>query len=287
MKKLLIAGLLLATTAHAASIDRPAGAYTPSTFSNNATKYQDDANAVPRRAISSAKVDGDLNKAYDGINGLDTRLTTLESSGGVSPGNKGAVTVSGSSWTLNSGVVSRTTLASDVSTSLVPVGTVMSYAGPSSTLPLGWALGFGQSVSRTGTYGSLFGIIGTTYGSADGNSFNLPDCRGRVIAYVDNLGGTTASRLTSASIASPTTLGGTGGDQMMQSHAHGITDPGHAHVVPGSNGSGFSAGGGANQFVNTTVNSAAATTGITVNTSGTGVSQNVQPTILMNCIVKY
>jgi microcystin-dependent protein len=45
----------------------------------------------------------------------------------------------------------------------------------------GWLKCDGSSVSRT-TYSALFAIIGTTYGSVNGSSFNLPNCKGRVLA---------------------------------------------------------------------------------------------------------
>jgi len=56
----------------AATWERPAGAYTPTNHSVNITKYQtDSANHV---AISSAKVDGDINKAFQGLNDLESRV---------------------------------------------------------------------------------------------------------------------------------------------------------------------------------------------------------------------
>jgi microcystin-dependent protein len=75
----------------------------------------------------------------------------------------------------------------------------------------------GQAISRT-TYATLFGMVGTQYGSGDGlTTFNLPDKRGRVSAAVDNLnGGTRANRLTIATISTGgggTGLGDTGGAQ--------------------------------------------------------------------------
>lgn len=50
---------------------RPAGAYAGTSGLANRTKYQDDANSTPKRAISSAKVDGDLNYVIDALNLLD------------------------------------------------------------------------------------------------------------------------------------------------------------------------------------------------------------------------
>ena len=47
------------------------------------------------------------------------------------------------------------------------------------TIPNGWFLCDGRAISRQ-TYKALFAVIGTTYGSGDGNStFNLPDMRDR------------------------------------------------------------------------------------------------------------
>lgn len=75
-------------------------------------------------------------------------------------------------------------------------GMLVPYAGGSA--PSGWLLCYGQAVSRT-TYAALFSAIGTVYGGGDGSTtFNLPDLRGRVIAGQDDMGGTSADRLTSA-----------------------------------------------------------------------------------------
>lgn len=95
---------------------------------------------------------------------------------------------------------------------LNPVGMVTDFAG--GTAPAGWYLCFGQAISRT-NYPELFNTIGTTYGIGDGSTtFNLPDCRGRISAGVDNMGGTAANRITSAgSGIAGTTLGATGGAQ--------------------------------------------------------------------------
>jgi len=99
----------------------------------------------------------------------------------------------------------------------VPFGTIFPFAG--STAPTGWLLSFGQAVSRT-TYSKLFTAISTTYGSGDGSTtFNLPDLRGRVIAGLDNMGGTAASRLTSTVLTASNTLGATGGTQT-NTHNH-------------------------------------------------------------------
>lgn len=56
-------------------------------------------------------------------------------------------------------------------------GTVVFFAG--AVAPTGWLLCDGGSYLRA-TYAALFALIGTTYGSADGTHFNVPDLRGRV-----------------------------------------------------------------------------------------------------------
>lgn len=45
----------------------------------------------------------------------------------------------------------------------------------------GWLKCDGTSLDRT-TYSALFAVIGTTYGYADASHFNLPNCKGRVLA---------------------------------------------------------------------------------------------------------
>lgn len=97
--------------------------------------------------------------------------------------------------------------------SWIPTGFVGCYAG--STPPTNTVEAYGQAVSRV-TYSKLFSQIGTAHGTGDGSTtFNLPDLRGRVMVGMDNLGGSAAGRITSASLngANSTTLGGTGGAQ--------------------------------------------------------------------------
>jgi microcystin-dependent protein len=50
---------------------RPTGAYAGQVGLGNATKYQDDSAATPRRPISSAKIDGDMNYVVDALNDID------------------------------------------------------------------------------------------------------------------------------------------------------------------------------------------------------------------------
>lgn len=65
-----------------------------------------------------------------------------------------------------------------------PVGLISMYSG--TTAPTGWLICDGSAISRT-TYATLFGVIGTTYGSGDGSTtFNLPNLKGKVPVGLNN-----------------------------------------------------------------------------------------------------
>lgn len=189
-------------------------------------------------------------------------------------------------------------------TNILPAGIISPYAG--SAAPNGYMLCNGSAINRT-DYARLFTAIGTAYGAGNGSTtFNIPDLRGRVIAGVDNMGGTDASRLDLAN-----SLGTTTGSQYvtltaaqsgLPAHSHGITDPSHAHgatarteSAPGSSGwSGVSSAVRAayNSYTldNQYVPVYGATTGITINNNtaanASSAHDNMQPTIIMNYIIK-
>lgn len=159
----------------------------------------------------------------------------------------------------------------------VPVGAVMPFAG--STAPAEWLLCAGQAVSRT-QYPALFAVIGTTYGNGDGSTtFSLPDLRGRVVAGLDNMGGTAASRLTSTTI----TGGGDAPGEVGGSQTHTLTTsemPSHSHDVIYQTGSG---GANALQWAAAVTQG---TIGWTTATGGGAAHNNVQPTMVLNYIIK-
>lgn len=91
-------------------------------------------------------------------------------------------------------------------TGTVPIGMGAPYFG--GTVPTGWLLCDGAEVSRT-AYADLFTAIGVTYGAGNGTTtFNLPDSRGRTLIGKDNMGGTSANRVTDPNAD---VLGGSGG----------------------------------------------------------------------------
>jgi microcystin-dependent protein len=118
-----------------------------------------------------------------------TQVTTLNASGTstLQAVNAASVTaaLNGAGQRLQN--IATPTAGTDAATkgyvdSAIPAGVVSYTAG--SAAPAGWLLCNGQSVSRT-TYAPLFSAIGTTYGSVDVNTFNVPDLRGYFIRALD------------------------------------------------------------------------------------------------------
>ena len=176
----------------------------------------------------------------------------------------------------------------------MPAGSVISYAGTAA--PTGWLLCFGQLVSRS-TYAALFAAIGTTYGAGDGSTtFALPDLRGRAIAGKDDMGGTSANRLTGLSGGvNGDILGGSGGLE-----THTLTEaqmPLHGHparISPTSQSSASSDTNGGFLLNNNADTNYPAFTGTPTVTAGEQIGgtgggaahNNVQPTFILNYIIK-
>jgi len=146
------------------------------------------------------------------------------------------------------------------------------------TPPTGWLLCYGQQVSRT-TYADLFAVISTTFGAGDGSTtFNLPDIRGRIPLGKDNMGGTSANRVTAAAAD---TLGGSGGEEN-----HTLTTgeiPSHTHTLATRNtydGSVYSCKIPGHAF--------GSNSNVTTNaTGGGGAHNNMPPYLTLNYIIKY
>jgi len=69
---------------------------------------------------------------------------------------------------------------------LIPVGTILPFAG--ATVPEGYMLCDGTELSRA-QYPKLFQAIDSSWGSATGFTFTLPDLRGRFLRGVDGAAG--------------------------------------------------------------------------------------------------
>lgn len=191
------------------------------------------------------------NAAHNGANSDITSLTGLTTPLPISEGGTGAATASGARDNL--GITAA--LAAIIT---VPIGGTIIWN--SVTIPAGgnFAEENGQALSRT-AYAALFAIVGTTFGVGDGSTtFNLPDSRGQFDRGWDDGRG-----------LDPARAFGSNQTGALQAHSHSITDPGHLHVLPGNLNGGI-AGSAVigNAGGSTTYNSASATTGVTVNSTG-------------------
>jgi microcystin-dependent protein len=194
----------------------------------------------------------------------------------------------------------------------IPLAGGLDYWG--STAPnSAFAFPFGQAIDRT-TYAGLFALIGTTYGAGNGSTtFNLPDCRGRVVASPDNMGGSDASRLTTGNLSGVrTTLGGAGGEPahpLSAGEIPSITSSGSGApltinvtssnwVASNSNdstaisaqagGSGLAVAAGSGGTISKIASVGSATGNIASTSTNTGgaTHNNMQPTILANRILR-
>lgn len=174
-----------------------------------------------------------------------------------------------------------------------------------------WVLPVGQTLSRT-TFPTLWTIAqaeiaagSTFFNNGDGSTtFGIGDLRGRVIAAVDNLGGSTANRLAAGSLASVRhTVGGAGATDTVQLSTPNLppyTPSGGVAVTQsfGSNGTPLSifSGGGTAGFSGAGANASGnlyGGAGVTPSGSFTGNAQGgtssplsvVQPTMLLSAIM--
>jgi microcystin-dependent protein/uncharacterized cupin superfamily protein len=255
----------------------------------------------------------DFDGAFDIVKGTVVRVTNGSSNIGyweVTTANPIAVGTTALTFALTTNSISGVssfvqTLLDDTSAAaflatlgvvLIPTGTVHAYAG--ATAPTGFLLCHGQAVPRT-TYAALFGVIGATYGAGDGSTtFNLPDLRGRVIAGKDNMGGTSANRLTGLSGGlDGDVLGAVGGGEshaLSQSELPIVTPAG---TIGGSQAllnqpTGYVAdvqtgGISLRPIASATVNVNGSNFTFTgTSFGGGGAHNNVQPTAILNYIIK-
>ena len=168
---------------------------------------------------------------------------------------------------IQDGAVTAVKLDAGAVSVLMPTASIMPYAG--SSAPTGYLLCDGAAISRS-TYSTLFGVLATTYGAGDGSStFNIPDLQGRVIA---GHGGTLLS-------GSADAIGATNAHST-KTHTLSIAEmPAHDHTYNRTNNV---TAGGSMAIEDGPVTGTATSS----STGGGGAHNNVQPTIILNYIIK-
>lgn len=244
--------------------------------------------------------DGSTLEVNDGVGGdgslrvKDLGITTAKLADGAVSTQKiadSAVT----SGKIADGAIIASKIAPSAASAIMPPGGLIPYAGI--LAPSGWLLCDGGTIGDVGSgadsesadYETLFDLIKTLYGNAgtevfaDGDTVSLPDLRGRVIAGQDDMGGASANRLTGLS-------GGINGDNL------GATGGAESHLLTAAqSGLPEHTHGGGSSSSNT--NGAAGDPAFTYVTQTQGVTggaqpassahNNVQPTIILNYIIKY
>ncbi|WFU37318.1 tail fiber protein [Bradyrhizobium sp. CB82] len=190
------------------------------------------------------------------------------------------------------------------------LGELISYTGI--TAPALTVFPYGQTLSRT-TYAALWAFAqtqitagNTFYNNGDGSTtFGIGDLRGRTLAGKDDMGGSSAFRLTTANFGSnPDVLGNSGGSETvtlsLAQLPTGITSngtitavaPNSSNFVTGAGTEVISFGGGAANKTIVTSNTVAAnsssasgTASVTSNNTGGGAHNNVQPTMVVNYLL--
>lgn len=198
----------------------------------------------------------------------------------------------------------------------IPIGTVFDFSG--SSLPTGWLWCAGQVLNRAGTYAALYAVVKDAYKNnnttpCSDTQFKVPDLRGRVVAGQDDMNGTKANILALSADTigdmDGAILGNIGGAQthtlteaQLAIHDHVATIPkkdgAHTHDVKAYKSSGNNSSH-ALSYVDDiasalTIADQALAAGsehdhvIDVADAGSGKAHNnVQPTIIMNKIIKY
>ena len=226
------------------------------TISNNSFSVTD-------KAILGDTNNGfDVSKSYEIIVEVRDKLSVNEIDYTLNPG-KNAIEIVG-----NEVVKINDILFENL---LLPSGSVIEYAGD--TAPNGWLICDGSAISRQ-KYSKLFEVIGTIYGSGDGNStFNLPNLKGKIPVGLNS------------DDSDFNILGKVGGEKTHILKVDEIPSHNHRQTVTASragSGSTYASWNANNLFGNT--DKAARNT---LNTGGGQAHNNLQPYITLNYIIKY
>lgn len=262
--------------------------------------------------------------AYAGINtptgwllcaGQDVSRTTYATLFAALSTSFATATTTNTSTTVSglTGMATATHVGWGIAGNGIPTGATISSVTNATTVVISAA----ATVTATGTASLVISPYKFT-GANNTTTFLVPDLRGRTVAGKDDMGGTAASRITFAvSVITGTILGNAGGNQALHSHthiqdSHNHTQNSHDHTQTAhdhntswartTGAGGFTSGTGVpphnNGFaaympglssvapaIQARTATNIATTAVNQST-GAGSSQNVQPTIITNYIIK-
>ena len=185
---------------------------------------------------------------------------------------------------IQDGAVTAAKLAQAAINAIMPTGSVIPFAGLAAAgPPAGWLFCDGGPQFQA-DQPALFAALGTTYGST-ATTFNVPDLRGRVVAGRDDMGVFgAAGRLTTA---------GSGLNGTILGRANGLTEthlltalesglPAHSHTL----GATSSTGGLIESQSGASSGGSYTNTGTVASAPATNAHNNVQPTMILNYIIK-
>lgn len=116
----------------------------------------------------------------------------------------------------------------------MPAGAIIQFGG--SIAPSGWLLCDGTAYDGANpVYARLWGAIGTNYGGAGINAFQVPDLKGRVpvgfLAGDADFGSLSTKAGSKAGVSAHSHGDGTLSTSGVGDHGHGVSDPTHGHTA--------------------------------------------------------
>lgn len=159
----------------------------------------------------------------------------------------------------------------------------------SETAPTGAVLCYGQAISRT-AFADAFAVHSTSFGVGDGaTTWNVPDIRGRAVVGVDDMGGSSANRLTGITGSlNGDTIGAVGGAEGITLAAAESGVPAHTHTMSLATLSNMQSGGSKEAVVDTAElddGTASFTTAANAAAAAASAHNNVQPSIAIPYIM--